>query len=135
MISFANPVHQWRTTGPGLNMSFAWTRPSSKAGGVVVSYLPCFRRIVTTHARRRIIEIVVGGKSASPSPVESGEDGPTGQIDERVVVNHPVIRIAVGGRGDDTVADSRTPVGVALMPHEHVAVNFDVICRAYVYRH
>src|SRR2546427_13068406 len=101
-------------------MSFAWTRPSSKAGGVVVSYLPCFRRIVTTYARRRIIEAVVGGKSASPSPIESGEDGPTGQVDERVVVNHPVVGNAVGWRSEDAIADSRTPVSIALRPHEDV---------------
>src|SRR5207245_5308497 len=92
-------------------------------------------------ACRKVAEIVVGGEPGSLSSVSSGEYRAArarrriAGVDEGIVVDQPVVGHAVGGRGDDPIADSRAAVRVVLVPHEDVAVDFHAIRRPGAHRY
>src|SRR5712691_891224 len=129
MVVLIDPIHEW-VGGAGLDMRFARAHSGCDAERPIVDQLGRLHGIAATRACRKVAEIVVGGKPASPGPVESGEDRAVGQVDERVVVDHPVVRYARADRRDDAVPQARTPIRVPLMPHQHVPVNLPIVALA-----
>ena len=135
MVILIDPVHK-RTSRAGLSVCFCRAAACREAGGVVVGdRAACGRRVTATHTVWRIEEIVISGESCSTRYVDCVEHSPVGQIDKGIVVNVPVVRVAVGGRRDDTIPLARAAVRISLMPHQHISVDIQIVCRTTAHRH
>src|SRR5947209_12769146 len=117
-------------------MSFAWTRPSSKAGGIVVDDPASVN--TTARTQGKVTKVVIHSEAAAiGSAVRGGKDrtrrkrSVIARVDKRVVVDHPAGHVlCAGGSGNHAVTNPRAPIGVALMPQEYIAVDFEVTALA-----